>query len=39
MNVNNYLGPTSGPPMIRRPIKKKPIIVHTEPDLLAELLY
>ena len=35
MNMNNYLGPTMGPPMIRQPIKKK--IVH-KPDLLAEII-
>ena len=33
--MNNYLGPTSDPPMIRQPIKKKPIVY--KPDLLEEI--
>lgn len=37
MNMNNYLGPTPGPPMIRQPIKKK-LIVHNEPDIYNILL-
>lgn len=36
MNISNYLGPTSDPPMIRQPIKKKPM-VYNETDLLTEI--
>jgi len=35
MNMNNYLGPTTGPPMIRQSIKKNPIVY--KPDLLEEI--